>query len=49
MIGNYNYMPDDSISVCGAICQKYLAGQIDRAEFASEIEDYWKNTAPVEH
>ena len=49
LIGNYNYMPDDSISVCGAICQKYLAGQIDRAEFASEIEDYWKNTAPVEH
>lgn len=49
LIGTYNYMPDDSISVCGAICQKYLAGQIDRAEFASEIEDYWKNTAPVEH
>ena len=49
LIGNYNYMPDDSISLCGAICQKYLAGQIDRAEFASEIEDYWKNTAPVEH
>ena len=49
LIGNYNYMPDDSISVCGAICQKYLAGQIDRTEFASEIEDYWKNTAPVEH
>ena len=29
--------------------QKYLAGQIDRAEFAAELEDYWKNTTPVEH
>ena len=40
MIDNYNYMPDDHISLCGAIFQKYLAGQMDRAEFATEIEDY---------
>ena len=49
MIDNYNYMPDDHISLCGAIFQKYLAGQIDREEFATEIEDYWKSTDVVEH
>ena len=47
MIDNYNYMPDDHISLCGAIFQKYLAGQMDRAEFATE--DYWKSTDVVEH
>ena len=49
LIDNYNYLPDDHLSICGATFQKYLAGQIDRAEFAAEIEDYWKNTTPVEH
>lgn len=49
MIDNYNYMPDDHISLCGAIFQKYLAGQIDREEFATEIEDYWKSADVVEH
>ena len=49
MIDNYNYMPDDHISLCGAIFQKYVAGQMDRAEFATEIEDYWKSTDVVEH
>lgn len=49
MIDNYNYMPDDHISLCGAIFQKYLAGQLDRAEFATEIEDYWKSADVVEH
>lgn len=49
MIDNYNYMPDDHISLCGAIFQKYLAGQMNRAEFATEIEDYWKSTDVVEH
>ena len=49
MIDNYNYMPDDHISLCGEIFQKYLAGQMDRAEFATEIEDYWKSTDVVEH
>ena len=49
LIDNYNYMPDDHISLCGAIFQKYLAGQMDRAEFATEIEDYWKSTDVVEH
>ena len=49
MIDNYNYMRDDHISLCGAIFQKYLAGQMDRAEFATEIEDYWKSADVVEH
>ena len=49
MNDNYNYMPDDHISLCGAIFQKYLAGQMDRAEFATEIEDYWKSADVVEH
>ena len=49
MIDNYNYLPDDHISLCGAIFQKYLAGQMDRAEFATEIEDYWKSADVVEH
>ncbi len=41
LIGNYNYMPDDHYAVCGASMQKYLAGQIDRAGFAAEVEAYW--------
>lgn len=49
LIPTYDYAPDDHLSICGASFQKYLAGQIDRAGFATEIEDYWKATTPVEH
>lgn len=49
LIDNYNYLPDDHYSLLGASFQKYLAGQTDRAGFASEIENYWKSTTPVEH
>lgn len=49
MIDNYNYDPDDHYSVVGADMQKYLASEIDRAELAKEIEDYWSKTTPVEH
>ncbi len=49
LIDNYNYLPDDHFSLCGAAFQKYLAGQTDRAGLASEIEKYWSSTAPVEH
>ena len=49
MIPNYNYMPDDHYAVCGASFQKYLADQIDRAGFVSEIEGYWTATTPVAH
>ncbi len=49
LIGNYNYLPDDHYSLCGATFQKYLAGQIDREELASEVESYWESTDVVEH
>lgn len=49
LIANYNYFPDDHLSLCGASFQKYLAGQVDRAGFAAELESYWQSTAPVEH
>ncbi len=49
LIPNYNYLPDDHYSLCGASFQKYLAGQLDRAGFAAEVENYWKSTTPVEH
>lgn len=41
MVGNYNYLPDDHYSICGASFQKYLAGQIDRAGLADELTAYW--------
>ena len=41
LIPNYNYLPDDHYAMCGAIFQKYLAGNIDRAQFADEITAYW--------
>ncbi len=49
LIDNYNYMPDDHYSVCGASFQKYLTDQIDRAGLAGEIEKYWSSTNPVAH
>lgn len=49
LIDNYNYLPDDHLSICGASFQKYLAGQTDRAGFATEIENYWKSASVVEH
>ncbi len=49
LIDNYNYDPDDHYSKVGASMQKYLAGQIDRAGFAAEVESYWSSTTPVEH
>ena len=48
LIDNYNYLPDDHFSLCGAAFQKYLAGQMDRAGLAKEVEAYWASTAPVE-
>ena len=46
LIPNYNYLPDDHYAKCGAIFQKYLANEIDRAAFADEITEYW-STAEV--
>ncbi|MBQ0059697.1 MAG: carbohydrate ABC transporter substrate-binding protein [Lachnospiraceae bacterium] len=49
LVPNYNYDPDDHYSIVGAAMQKYLAGEVDRAAFAAEVETYWANTTPVEH
>ncbi len=49
LVPNYNYLPDDHYSKCGASFQKYLADEIDRAGFATEVQDYFKATTPVEH
>ena len=49
LIANYNYLPDDHYAKCGAIFQKYLAGEIDRTAFADEITDYWKTAEVGEH
>lgn len=49
MIGNFNYCPDDHISMVGASMQKYLDNQLDRAGLAAEISDYWANVTPVAH
>jgi len=48
MVFNYDFDPDDHYSRTGASMQKYLAGQIDRAGLAKEVEDYWSSTTPVE-
>lgn len=49
LIDNFNYAPDDHISMMGAAMQKLLAGQIDRAGFAAEMQNYWASTTPVPH
>lgn len=49
LINNYNYLPDDHITIAGGYMQKYLAGEEDRAAFAAELENYWKTAAVVEH
>lgn len=49
LVDNFNYLPDDHYSVVGAVAQKYLAGEIDRAAFAKEIAGYWASTEPVAH
>ncbi len=49
LIDNYNYLPDDHITVAGGYMQKYLAGEEDRAAFATELENYWKTATVVAH
>lgn len=49
LIDNYNYLPDDHITVAGGYMQKYLAGEEDRAAFAAELESYWKTATVVAH
>ncbi len=43
MIPNYDYDPDDHYSIVGAVMQKYLAGETDRAGLAKDVQDYWAN------
>ena len=47
LIPNYDYDPDDHYAVLGGVMQKYLNGNIDRAELATEIQDYWKNATQI--
>lgn len=42
LLPNYNYNPDDYITVMGAEMQKYLDGKEDRAAFAKAYQDCWK-------
>ena len=49
LIPNYNFLPDDHFSVLGANMQEYLAGQIDRTQFAQDIVDYWKTAQVIAH
>lgn len=39
----YNGLPGDHWSTCGAYVQKYLAGKSDRAGLAADLEEYWKS------
>src|SRR5699024_339846 len=49
LIPNYNFLPDDHYAVLGAKMQEYLAGQIDRTQFAQDIVDYWKTAQVIPH
>lgn len=44
-VEGFNGCPGDHWSSLGAVMQKYLAGQLDRAGLASEIEAYWAKQA----
>ena len=49
LIDNYNYMPDDHITIAGGMMQKYLAGEEDRSQFAADLENYWAGATVVAH
>lgn len=49
LIDNYNYLPDDHITIAGGMMQKYLAGEEDRAQFAADLENYWTGATVVAH
>lgn len=49
LIDNYNYLPDDHITIAGGMMQKYLAGEEDRAQFAADLENYWAGATVVAH
>jgi raffinose/stachyose/melibiose transport system substrate-binding protein len=43
LISWYNFLPDDQQATVGAMTQQYLGKKTDRAQFAGQIESYWKN------
>ncbi|MBE5889898.1 MAG: carbohydrate ABC transporter substrate-binding protein [Lachnospiraceae bacterium] len=50
LIANYNFLPDDHMTVVGQeIMQKYLDDVIDRAELASQVEEYFKGATAIPH
>lgn len=49
LVPNYNYLPDDHITLMGASFQKYLAGMSDRKGFAKEVNTYWKTKTLTKH
>jgi raffinose/stachyose/melibiose transport system substrate-binding protein len=49
LIPNYNFFPDDHITVVGALMQKYLGGELDREGLAEDLTEYWKGAAVIEH
>ena len=49
MVPNYDFDPDDHLTVVGAHMQEYLADKIYRAQLATDIEEYWKNATPIAH
>ena len=49
MVSNYDFDPDDHLSIVGAHMQEYLADKVDRAQLATDIEEYWKNATPIAH
>ena len=49
LIPNYNFFPDDHITIVGAMMQKYLGDEIDREGLADELTEYWKGAKIIEH
>ncbi len=49
LIPNYNFFPDDHITVVGALMQKYLGGELDREGLAEDLTEYWKGASIIEH
>lgn len=43
LISWYNFLPDDQQSTVGSMMRQYLGGEVDRKQFAADINSYWKN------
>lgn len=42
LVNDYVPIPSDHRSVLAAFMQKYLAGELDRAEMAEQLDEFWK-------